>query len=247
MKSYIGKPRKQPLSLAFRFVAWTAIWLTHAVFAVSAAEFQSLESIRSAAEQHVLELLNNPGNEMSASAGSLDQRLRLSDCTQPLETFSPPGRSSGARRTVGVRCTDESPWSLYVPVTLSIDKRVAVASGVLSRGHILTKDDILFDQRDVAGLHHSYFTETDQIIGQKLKRTIKSGDILSARQLAAPQAVKRGETVVIVAKSDTIQIHMSGKAKENGAVGERITVTNSSSGKEVEATVIEPGIVTVAF
>lgn len=215
--------------------------------AEAANQYQDHDSIRHAAEEHVYQITSNGSSEITATAGSLDRRLKLSRCNNDLEAFSPPGRSRGARKTVGVRCTDENPWTLYVPVTLSINKKVAVAAHALPRGHVLSESDIIFDIQDIAALHQNYFTSPKQLIGKKLKRNLKSGDIINAKQLAFEHAVKRGDEITIQAKTNSIQIYMSGKALQNGTIGEQIKVVNNSSGNEVEGTVIEQGIVEVAL
>ena len=212
-----------------------------------AKTYQSLKSIQSAAEQHAIDQAGITSNDISAKAGRLDPRLKLSDCPTELETYSPPGKRSGARKTVGVRCNAEKPWSLFVPVTLSILKPVAVSSRTLPRGHILTADDLRITKQDIAGVRQSYFSDIRHLIGQKLKRDVQADTIITNRQVAAQQAVKRGDKVVIMAKSSSVQIHTAGKALESGAIGKRIRVTNHSSGKEIEATVIKPGFVAVSF
>ncbi|WP_428623452.1 flagellar basal body P-ring formation chaperone FlgA [Sedimenticola sp.] len=207
------------------------------------APVQSHESIQAAAEQHVLDDLDQAEQEISVTAGRLDSRLRLSACSQPLDTFSPYGRKSASRITVGVRCNDTDGWSLFVPVTLSLVKGIVVADRELPRGTIITEADIKIEKRDVARLHRGYLEQPNQAIGKKLKRRIHADAILTPGQIVIQHAVKKGMQVVIVAQIGPLQVRMNGKALSNGAIGERIKVENNSSNRRIEATVISAGVV----
>ncbi|WP_260291108.1 flagellar basal body P-ring formation chaperone FlgA [Sedimenticola hydrogenitrophicus] len=214
-----------------------------ATLAAGGERSQSHESIRTAAEQHVLNDLDEENQEVSASAGRIDNRLRLSACAQELDTFAPYGRKNSSRITIGVRCNDSDGWTLYVPVTLSIMKEIVVAGRELPRGTILTSADIKTEQRDVARLHRGYLENPRQAVGKKLKRRLHADAILTPGQMVIQHAVKKGNQVVILAQIGTLQVRMNGKALSDGAVGERIKVENNSSNRRIEATVIASGVV----
>jgi len=224
---------------------WPILLLVWPLAAASAAaeQTQSHESIRAAAEQHVLDDHDQDNQEISVTARRLDSRLRLAACSQELDTFAPYGRKNASRITVGVRCNDTDGWTLYVPVTLSLMKEIVVANRELPRDTILTAADIKTEKRDVARLHRGYIEHPRQAIGKKLKRPLHADVILTPRQLVIQHAVKKGSQVVIMAQIGTLQVRMNGKALSNGAVGERIKVENNSSNRQIEATVIDSGVV----
>ncbi|MCW8890266.1 MAG: flagellar basal body P-ring formation chaperone FlgA, partial [Sedimenticola sp.] len=206
---------------------------------------QSHSSILDAAETHVLDSLDDTRG-ITAVPGRLDSRLRLAQCDQALESFTPYHRKNSAKVTVGIRCNGSHRWTLYVPVSLTIEKAVLVASRELSRGTILTAADFKTEIRDVARLHRGYLTTEQQVIGKKLKRTVHSDNVLTPSQLTIQHAVKKGSQVIILANIGSLQVRMQGKALGNGAIGERIKVENSSSSRRIEVTVISPGIVQAA-
>lgn len=210
--------------------------------AIQASGYQTHASIRDAAERHVLDMFDESSG-IAATPGRLDNRLRLSECDQALDTFTPYGRKNNSRVTVGVRCTGTTSWTLYVPVTLTDERTVIVASRELPRGTIVTANDVKTEVRDVARLHRGYLTEEKQIIGKKLKRTVHSNDIMTPAKLMIQHAVKKGSQVTILAQIGTLQVRMRGKALGNGAIGEHIKVENNSSNRQIEVTVISPGIV----
>lgn len=224
---------------------WSCLLLAWSLVATTAtaAQTQSHDSIRQAAEQHVLDQFDQKGQQVNATAKRLDSRLRLAACDEDLETFSPYSRKNISRITVGVRCNAANGWTLYVPVTLSLIKEVVIANRELPSDTILTPADITIEKRDVAKLHRGYLERPQQAVGKIVKRRIRQGAILTPGQLNIQHAVKKGTQVVIVARIGTLVVRMNGKALTNGAIGERIKVKNSSSNRQIEATVIDTGVV----
>lgn len=224
---------------------WSILLLAWSMAAASATpgRIQSHTSIQAAAEQHVLDEYDRENQEISATAKRLDSRLRLAACAQELETFAPYDRKNRSRITVGVRCSDPDGWTLYVPVTLSLIREVVVAKRELPRDTILTPADIKTEKRDVAKLHRGYIEKPGEAVGKKLKRRVHAGGILTPGQITIQHAVKKGSQVVIVARIGTLQVRMNGKALSSGAIGERIKVENSSSSRQIEATIIDTGVV----
>jgi len=211
-----------------------------------AAEYQTHESIHDAARQFMLEhtmaVYNQPAE---ITSGRLDSRLRLRKCDLPLETYLPDGSRNLGRLTVGVRCSDSKPWSLNVPIRVSIYKDVVVAAGPLARGTILSHDDIKLVPYDVSKLPGSYIEEETDTIGKQLKRRVSAGVPMTSSMMKRPQIIKRGQRVSIIAGVGGMEVRMSGKALAHGAVGDRIRVLNLSSKKKVEGTVTSSGDIRV--
>ncbi|MCW8906398.1 MAG: flagellar basal body P-ring formation chaperone FlgA [Sedimenticola sp.] len=207
---------------------------------------QTHNSIRKAAEQHVLDELSGTEDEVSVEAGNIDSRLRLAACEQPLETFAPYRRGNSARITVGVRCNDTTRWTLYVPVSVSRMEEIVVASRPLNRGALITTDDVRLELRDVARLHRGYITSLEQAAGKRVKRRIQVDGVVTPDRIMVQHAVKKGNLVTILARIGSLEVRVKGKALDSGAIGERIKVRNSSSERELEATIVARGTVRVA-
>jgi flagella basal body P-ring formation protein FlgA len=214
---------------------------------IAAAELQSHESIREAAKQHVLNLGDTYPAPPEVTAGHLDSRLRLAACELPLETFAPANRKNIGKITVGVRCTGAKPWSLYVPVTVSVMMPVVVTATELHRGALIRKEDLQLENRDISLLHRGYLESMDQAVGKSVKQSVRRNQVLTPSKIVSPRAIKRNSRVTILASSDAIQVRMTGIALENGSVGERIRIRNQSSSREIDAKVIAPGVVQVAM
>ena len=183
----------------------------------------------------------------TVTVSRLDSRLRLPKCTLPLEAFSPPAGRKLGKTTVGVRCSGNKPWSLYVSVMVSLHADVVVTAHHLSRGATLTAEDLILEKKDIARLRGSYFSDPTQAIGKALKRNLQQGRVLNSQHIITPNTIKKGSKVIILAHSDNIQVRMPGKALSNGVMGALIKVQNIQSKKELEAIVMSPGVVKVAM
>ena len=147
------------------------------------------------------------------------------------------GTTVSARTIVGVRCRGLKSWTVYVPVNVFVSAKVFTARRTLPRNHLLTADDLQIDERDVSRLSSGYISDRKQLLGQRLRQQVIAGRIITPSMLEADLVVRRGQTVTLLAADGGIRISMSGKALINGAIGQRIRVENSSSGRVVEGIV----------
>jgi flagella basal body P-ring formation protein FlgA len=210
---------------------------------VSATE--SHDNIRAAAEQHVLDRIDDLQGRVEVKVGSLDSRLRLAECDLALETYDSPNALSGGRGVVGVRCEGSNPWKLYVPVRIAVFDEVVVTRRSVVRGETLQADDLTLSEMDTSRLRKAYFTRIDDAIGLLSKRSIASGSVVHAGLLKRANLVKRGSKVEIIANFDGLDVRMRGEALADGGRGDRIRVKNLSSGRVVTGTVSGSGVVHV--
>lgn len=211
------------------------------------AGVQSLEAIRASVERYVRTEFRTLGEISAVEVSTLDPRLQLAACEQPLEPFTPTGQHRLGHATVGVRCTGERPWTLYVPVRIESSVKIMTAARALPRGKILTPDDITPVVRDVAALPYGYFTSAEILTGQRLKRAVRPGEVFSPTMVAPAPLVERGQTVWITTKAGGINVRMQGEALADGAAGDRINVRNLSSRRILEAEVVDNGLVKVPW
>ena len=211
-----------------------------------ATGYQSHDSIHAAVQQFMTEHTEAVYEQRAEIGnGQLDSRLNLSQCSSPLEVYLPVGSRDIGRLTVGVKCTDANPWSLHVPVTVTVYKNVVVASRSLSRGEVLTENDFKRVKYDMSQLPVGYIEDPVYGIGMELKRRLATGVPLTASMMKKPHIIKRGQQVSIVARAGGMEVRMSGKALAHGAVGERIRVLNVRSKKKLEGTVTPSGDIKV--
>lgn len=208
----------------------------------AAQALQSHDSIRAAARDFMASRTQTSAHrQVRIQVGALDPRLRLPACSVPLQTSLPPGGRTSGRVTVGVRCTGERPWHLYVPVQVAVQERVAVARHALARGQVIAADDLGWRERDTTKLPFGYITDASGAVGKVLKRAVGAGAVLTPAVLSAPLLVRRGQTVTIIAGGDALAVRMSGHALTDGARGDLVRVRNPHSKRIVQGIAVAPG------
>jgi len=213
---------------------------------IHAAAYQSHSSIYNAAKSFVNNnILTQYDNQASVVVSKLDSRLKLKKCNRRLESHLAKGRREIGRTTVTVKCKGVKPWSLQIPVTISVFGDVMVAKKQLVKGRVLAQTDIKMEKRDLAGLPHGYIDEMTSSIGLKIKRRVTAGTVLTPSMLKKPRIVNRGQKITIWASTGRMQVRMEGKALAHGAAGDRIRVMNLKSQKKLEGVITQKGEVKI--
>lgn len=207
---------------------------------------EALAEIRQVAERFAIQEVDRTGlSEISATAASLDSRLRLRDCNIPLEAFATATSRSRSRQTVGVRCSGQSPWTLYVPVTISALVEALYTARPLLRGEILDASAVEVRRVELDKLPGNILASSDELGSLETLRPLKAGVPLTLNSVKARQVVRQGQQVVIQASTGGIEVKMKGTAMKSGSYGDLIPVRNSNSGRIVEAAVLNEGTVAV--
>ncbi|NNF51027.1 MAG: flagellar basal body P-ring formation protein FlgA [Gammaproteobacteria bacterium] len=205
--------------------------------ATGADAHQSHRSIEAAAEQAAASRLPPASSTREIRAQRVDSRLQLEACAKPLRAELPDAFARGQRLTVSVRCDGPRPWKIYVPVDIHETVEVLVAARSLPRGAVLSSNDMITEERALAGLQRGYLSAPDAAAGMRLKRALRAGQIITPAHVAAARLIRRGQQVTLVAAGSGLKIAMQGVALADGALGQRIKVRNMSSKKEVEGVV----------
>jgi flagella basal body P-ring formation protein FlgA len=177
----------------------------------------------------------------------LDPRLRLPLCDQDLSTsLESPAQPIG-RVTLRVRCDGSSPWTVFVPGQVRLYREVVTANRPLKRDNVVTEMDVGLAERDVGLLNQGYLTSLQQAIGKKLTRALLPDQVLAPVHVEQAEVIRKGDQVVISARSGGISVRMPGEALSDGALGKQISVRNQRSKRVVKARVTGPGQVEVAM
>lgn len=175
----------------------------------------------------------------------LDPRLRLAACDSDLtQSLESPAQPVG-RVTVRVSCEGSTPWTVFVPAQVRIFRPVVVVRTALRRDSIIGAGDVALVEQDVSLLNRGYVTEVEQVIGRKLTRAARTDQVLTPAMLQLAEAVRRGDQVVISARSGGINVRMQGEALSGGTLGQQISVRNLTSQRVIRARVTGPGQVEV--
>ncbi|MEY3807285.1 MAG: flagellar basal body P-ring formation protein FlgA [Pseudomonadota bacterium] len=231
--------KNAPLMLILAFV----------VFATAHAKqgSQSHESIDETVKAYIAKNINLPG-EYEVTVTPLDSRLDLPQCDEPLEAFTTTDAIKAGRVTIGVRCNDiEKKWSIFTSAILKTYQIVVVLSQPIQRGEIITRAHLAMEKRETSNLRDDFVTQLEHVENKQATRQLKVGTILSLKNVVEPILIKRGDKVVISTKKSDFSIKMSGIAITDGIKNQLIKVKNQNSGRIINATVVEPGLVSVDY
>jgi len=173
--------------------------------------------------------------------------MRMPMCDKELTaSLESPARPLG-RVTVKVRCEGSSPWTVFVPAQVRRFREIVTTTRPLKRAGIIEPQDVTLRERDISVINQGFLTSVDEAIGQKLTRPTVADQVITLVHLEQAEVVRKGDQVVIIARSGTLAVRMPGEALANGGLKEQIRVKNLNSNRVIKAQVIAPGQVEVAM
>lgn len=157
-----------------------------------------------------------------------------------------PGLLKSRSMTLIFRVDGRLVKTLLVRGELDVVTAVVTAAGDLERGTLLGEKDLQLVERDLGGLRDPFF-DPAELLGKKLKRPLRAGDVLEPGMVDTPPLVKRGDVVNMQLRGSGFTLSAQGVARQDGGAGETILVRNSNSRKDISCQVTGPGLVAVEF
>ncbi len=226
------------------------IGMLSAYAGASPAEVTAPHQILAAATRFLgefAEAQKSEGYKVRFTVNDVDARLSLAPCEQDLNvTFnSDPWKTLNP--TLQVSCAGGQPWRIFLPTELSIHGDVLVASRILARGDRISANMISIETTQLNALRREAITDINTLIGMEVRRSIRTGTVFTADLVTAPDAVQRGDHVMITAQSGSFTVRSRGKALSDARIGEQVLVENLSSSRRVKARVTAPGLVEISM
>ena len=131
--------------------------------------WQSHDAIRALVRDHLAHQDGRgPAADLEVEVPTLDPRLRLPACPEPLRVLAGQGQRLGAV-SVAVHCPGTAPWTLYVQAKVAAFATVLVATRPLPRGARLADSDLEPMRMNIAALPQGYVTSADTVPGKVLR------------------------------------------------------------------------------
>ncbi|MCO5131066.1 MAG: flagellar basal body P-ring formation protein FlgA [Xanthobacteraceae bacterium] len=112
-----------------------------------------------------------------------------------------------------------------------------VLTRALDRNEIVKASDVAIERRPRAEVGRDVAVSA-QVVGMQARRQLRQGQALRSSDLAKPDLVQRDQAVTIVYKTAGITLTIRGKALENGAEGDAVSVMNLQSKRTFSGTVV---------
>jgi len=167
-----------------------------------------------------------PG-KTSYQVDEIDPRLVLSRCDR-LEPFLPSGSQLLGKTSVGVRCSENHGWAIFVSVQIKISLDLLVSARQLPAGYALHQEDL--STRTVEITQAGGITDPKQVIGKVLRYGISAGQVLREDMLRTPFSVLQGQPVQLIVQGGRFNIRSEGVALGNASEGQLVKVRNSAGG-----------------
>ena len=87
----------------------------------------------------------------------------------------------------------------------------------------------------------------DELVGKKLKRSLRQGTPVDRGTVDFPPMVARGELVTIILRHGSMELSARGEARQDGQAGETIRVRNIGSERDILGRVVAPGVIEVEY
>jgi flagella basal body P-ring formation protein FlgA len=203
--------------------------------------------IRKAAARAVLEQLDVAKGVADVTVDNLDPRLRLPLCSQALSGFIAGDGQVRDHTAVGVRCEGTAHWTIYAQVSVSCSVPVLIARHPLSQNSAPMAADFDIETRRMPGLYTHYIGDPTLLAGQRLRRAVATGEILTADTLLTAPVIHRGDQITVIAQAGGFEIRASAVALSDGRPDDRIRAQNLSSQRVVEGVVRSAGVIEVVL
>ena len=211
---------------------------------VYSLERQKIPPILTVVENFVRsETANLPGR-VSFHLGTVDPHLKLPACHATLEPFLPTGARLWGQSMVGVRCSEQNGWSMYVPATIKVVASVVYATRPLSHGQQVVVTDIALQETDLTQLSGGSLTAIDQAVGKTVVSNISAGQPLRQDQLRSPIIIQQGQTVMLQTQGRGFSASAEGKALTAASDGQTVQV-RITSGRTISGIARPGGVVEV--
>lgn len=188
---------------------------------------QTIQEIRDSVKQLLARETGSLPGSVQIEVGTIDARLNLAACAA-LESYLPPGSRVWGRVNVGVRCTEPTRWSIYVPSTVRVIGTYYVSTRMIGQGQLLTTTDIMSMQGDLTGMSSGVVTSAEQALGHTLTMTIGAGMPLRQDNLRLQQVVIQGQTIRLIANGSGFKVSTEAVALNSASEGQLVKVKVSS-------------------
>jgi flagellar basal body P-ring formation protein FlgA len=227
------------------FLITVALW--HDSLMAADGAITDPDLIRKAAARAVIERVDVAKGVADVTVDNLDPRLRLPACSQALSGYIAGDGQIRDHTAVGVRCEGSAHWTIYAQVSISCSIPVLIARHALAQNSAPMPSDFDIETRRMPGLYSHYISDPTLLAGQRLRRTVATGEVLTADVMLTAPVIHRGDQITVIAQAGGMQIRAAAVALSDGRPDDRIRAQNLSSQRVVEGVVRSAGVIEVVL
>jgi flagella basal body P-ring formation protein FlgA len=149
--------------------------------------------------------------------------------------------------TVTLKVNNEVEKRMMVTAMVEVLVNAVVTTRPLGRLKPIEESDVEVRPVDVSGLPADYIADLDAVLNKRTRRLLDANTVLRPDLVESQPIVKRGDRVRIIVESAGMRITAVGEVKQNGCLGERISVANLDTNKVIQARVVDTQTVKIDF
>lgn len=207
--------------------------------------WQDLPQLRQLATHWLQQQTTGLPGQVNVQVGAIDPKLKLANCVAP-DVFLPAGSRAWGKTSLGIRCAESSPWTIYLQAEVSVIGQYLVTATPLMQGQVITAQDLVFQSGDLSKLPPGVLTDLSQAAGRSVNVALMAGAMLRPEQLRMQTVIKQGQTVRLNSTGKGFSISAEGAAMGNAGDGQTVQV-KVAGGQIVSGVARGNGVVEVAF
>jgi flagella basal body P-ring formation protein FlgA len=205
--------------------------------------------IRAAVETYVQQKTASLGCEVRIRKISFTVASPLPEGLLEYEIVAPQQWEGWGSANIAVIVRQSERVVRNIPVRVEVEAlaEMVIAVRQIDHGSIVSSGDVALKKLDISGNQGRYLVKVADVVGKKVRSTIRPNTPFRQDQLEKVALIKSGQIVTIVAENDLMRVTITGKARSAGGEGDTISVQNMNSLKEFPARIIDATTVMVAF
>lgn len=124
---------------------------------------------------------------------------------------------------------------------------MVVSTRQLEAGEVVGVSDVAIQKRDLAKTGNKFCRNLSDVVGKRVKMSVRGNMPLRSDQLDKLPLVKSGQLVTILLESEMVRVTATGRVRGTGGAGDLVIVQNTSSQKDIQARVVDSSTVRVEF
>lgn len=187
------------------------------------------------------------GEDVYVKVDKLPPQLSESATVKGIDLLKTPDGGGAGLALVHYQRADSRLQSSYVAFKAFEKKQLFYLKRTMKKGQRIEQEDVQIKEAYIGEKSYLYPQSFSDLNGKVLKKDMAAGLVVTESVLEEPQAVRRGQGVMIVCQNKRLVVQTPGKAAENGKRGDRIRVRGLSSDRDIIGRVIDSNTVAVDF
>lgn len=162
-----------------------------------------------------------------------------------IESFSLSDRKDRFSAIVQVPSGGDVPTKLSLNGMIEEVREIPVFNRSVMPGDIITLKDLSWIKYPANRLNGRTILSSSELVGMTVRRPARTDKPLTTSNIVAPIAIAKGDAVTMMVRAGAMVLTTSGRALENGGIGDTIRVLNAKSRQTIDARIVRSGQVEV--